>query len=55
MHVQVQKDQAGTMSVFKRALEPYIVEPDDVEKAVYQQIRIQPKGTVVLSGGSHEL
>jgi len=55
VHVQVQKDQAGTMSVFKRALEPYIVEPDDVEKAVYQQIRIQPKGTVVLSGGSHEL
>ena len=55
VHVQVQKDQSGDMSVFKRALEPYIVEPDDVEKAVYQQIRIQPKGAVVSSGVSHEL
>ena len=55
VHVQVQKDQSGNMSVFKRALEPYVVEPDDEEKAVYQQIRIQPKGAVVSSGVSHEL
>ncbi len=55
VHVQVQKDQSGAMSIFKRPLEPYIVEPDDVEKAVYQQIRIQPKGAVVSSGVSHEL
>jgi len=54
VHVQVKKDKAGAMSVFKRALEPYVIEPDDVEKAVYQHLRVQPKEAVNLSGDSHE-
>ncbi|MDD1609422.1 MAG: fumarate reductase/succinate dehydrogenase flavoprotein subunit [Methylococcaceae bacterium] len=42
VHVQVKKDTDGKMSVFKRPLEPYLVEPEETEKNVYQQLRIQP-------------
>lgn len=53
-HVQVKKGEDDAMSVFKRPLESYLVEPDETEKNVYQQLRIQPKETV-LSGATHEL
>ncbi len=53
-HVQVKKGEDGAMSVFKRPLEPYLVEPDESEKTVYQQLRIQPK-EAVSSGATHEL
>jgi succinate dehydrogenase/fumarate reductase flavoprotein subunit len=54
VHVQVKKGEDGAMSVFKRPLEPYLVEPDETEKNVYQQLRIQPK-EAVSSGEIHEL
>ncbi|HEY8096362.1 MAG TPA: fumarate reductase/succinate dehydrogenase flavoprotein subunit [Methylobacter sp.] len=54
VHVQVKKDEDGGMSVFKRPLEPYLVEPDETEKNVYQQLRIQPK-EAVSPGAIHEL
>jgi len=54
VHVQVKKAEDGDMSVFKRALEPYLVEPDETEKTVYQQLRIQPK-VAISSGEIHEL
>ncbi len=40
-HVQVKKGPDGHMQVFKRALEPYLVEPEASEKFVYQHLRIQ--------------
>jgi len=42
-HVQVKKGQDGHMTVFKRALEPYLVEPQEAEKFIYQNLRIQPQ------------
>lgn len=53
-HVQVKKGEDGAMSVFKRPLEPYLVEPDETEKNVYQQLRIQPK-EAISSGEPHAL
>lgn len=50
-HVQVRKDRNGNMQVFKRALEPYLVELEETEKKVYQQLRIQPRQTN--SSGDH--
>jgi len=38
-HVQVKKDN-DSMTCFKRAIEPYIVDLDEQEKAAYQQLRI---------------
>jgi succinate dehydrogenase/fumarate reductase flavoprotein subunit len=38
-HVQVKQDN-GAMTCFKRAIEPYIVDLDEQEKAAYQQLRI---------------
>jgi hypothetical protein len=32
--------------VFKRALEPYLVELEETEKKVYRQLRIQPQETI---------
>jgi succinate dehydrogenase/fumarate reductase flavoprotein subunit len=46
VHVQVKKSEDGVMTVFKRPLEPYLVEPDETEKTVYQQLRIQPKEAI---------
>lgn len=42
-HVQLKKGSDGRMSVFKRALEPYLVEPQEAEKFVYQHLRIRPE------------
>jgi len=39
-HVQVQREEDGTMSCFKRDIEPYIVALDDSEKAAYSKLRI---------------
>ncbi|MBF6651125.1 fumarate reductase/succinate dehydrogenase flavoprotein subunit [Methylobacter sp. BlB1] len=50
-HVQVRKDRSGNMQVFKRALEPYLVELEEAEKKVYRQLRIQPRQTN--SSGDH--
>jgi succinate dehydrogenase/fumarate reductase flavoprotein subunit len=50
-HVQVKKDRSGNMQVFKRALEPYLVELEETEKKVYRQLRIQPRQTN--SSGDH--
>jgi succinate dehydrogenase/fumarate reductase flavoprotein subunit len=52
VHVQVRKDHSGNMQVFKRALEPYLVELEETEKNVYQQLRIQPRQTSS-SGDNH--
>ena len=53
VHVQVKKDADGKMSVFKRALEPYLVEPAETEKNIYQQLRISPDKTSLV-GEVHE-
>jgi hypothetical protein len=31
------------MTLFKRALEPYLVEPQEAEKFIYQHLRIRPQ------------
>ncbi len=43
VHVQVKKGADGRMTVFKRALEPYLVEPQENEKFIYQHLRIRPQ------------
>lgn len=53
-HVQVKKGEDGGMSVFKRPLEPYLVEPEETEKTVYQQLRIQPQKDI-LEGETHDI
>jgi succinate dehydrogenase/fumarate reductase flavoprotein subunit len=53
VHVQIKKDSDGEMSVFKRALEPYLVEPAETEKNIYQQLRISPDKTSLV-GEVHE-
>jgi hypothetical protein len=40
VHAQLQKDAAGNMRSFKRAIEPYIIPIHDAEKAAYQRLRI---------------
>lgn len=40
VHVQLQKDAAGAMACHKRPVAPYLIEPDEVEKNAYQQLRI---------------
>jgi len=40
VHVQVKKGANGEMTVFKRPLEPYIFEPEETEKRVYHNLRI---------------
>ncbi len=42
-HAQLQKNANGTMTCFKRALEPYVIAMDDSEKSAYQQLRIHDR------------
>lgn len=39
-HTQLAKSDAGTMTCFKREIEPYVVQLDDEEKSAYQRLRI---------------
>jgi succinate dehydrogenase/fumarate reductase flavoprotein subunit len=40
VHCQLKKDEAGRMSSFKRAIEPYIVPIAETERTSYQKLRI---------------
>jgi len=40
VHAQLKKDDAGRMTSFKRAIEPYIVPIDERERSAYQTLRI---------------
>lgn len=40
VHVQIKKGDDGSMSAFKRPLEPYIFEPNEKELRVYHNLRI---------------
>ncbi|MBL2861337.1 fumarate reductase/succinate dehydrogenase flavoprotein subunit, partial [Klebsiella pneumoniae] len=39
-HAHLKKDDAGRMSSFKRAVEPYIVPIDSQERTAYDRLRV---------------
>jgi succinate dehydrogenase/fumarate reductase flavoprotein subunit len=40
-HAQLAKDDSGEMICFKRSVEPYVVELDEIEKTSYQRLRVK--------------